>query len=237
MHTWIYKITHGHKWFHTAGHRPPENTCKHHQITNGDTQASPQLHTKSYRHTLPCAAEAQPGQIPGQARGKASGSRRSSGGKEKELGKCFICSRQETHPPTLETWPWLLNEASVCGHRPAIPGSGYGVCVLAGGGLSRLYHVPSQASGATQPHTRAQAGVPQPGRTLPNPVPFISGGHSPNPGCTGKTEQQDHGPTECPGLPVSGLHASPGWVGCQSHSTRPLPLACRCDSMAEAMTV
>lgn len=122
-HTRSLMVTNGHT--QTVGHTTPENICKHPQITNGDMKASPQLHTRSYRHTFPCAQEAQPGQSPGQAGGKASGVRHSSGGKGKELGKRFICSQQETHPAHHGNLA-LAPEWSLCTHHcPAVPGSGY----------------------------------------------------------------------------------------------------------------
>lgn len=102
-HTKSYKVIQGihiHMVSHTqtVGHMTPKDICKHPQITNEDTQASLQLHARSYRHTLQRAPEAQPGQDGGQEGSKASGDWHPFGGKGKELGKPFICSRKETHP-------------------------------------------------------------------------------------------------------------------------------------------
>lgn len=130
---------------------------------------------------------------------------RSHGSKGKELGKPFICSRQETHPPALETWPWLLNGASVRCHRPAIPGREYGV----GGDPAAPCPWPSLR--ATWSHARAQAGVPQHRVALPLPILTTSGGQSPNPSCAENTEGQGHVPAGVgyPGLRVEGPSASP----------------------------
>ena len=50
----------------------------------------------------------------------------------KSWGNISFAAGWRPTPPVLETWPWLLNGASVCCHRPADQGVGTGV----GGGAS-----------------------------------------------------------------------------------------------------
>ena len=102
----------------------PKDTHRHRQITNGDTQASPQLCTRCHRHTHTC---------PSSTARLAPRTGRRQGflwltliwRQGKELGKHFICSRLETHP----TRPGNLALAPEWGlcvlPPPCRPGCGY----------------------------------------------------------------------------------------------------------------
>lgn len=198
---------------------------RHPQITHGDSQAGPQLHTRSRRHTLTRAPAAQP--LLGEDK-QAAGLPVASAHLEarKELGKHFICSRLETHP----TRPGNLALAPEWGlcmlPPPSRPGCGYW-----GGGGGQPHHVPGQASGATQPPSPWATPGPRlesfrlEKPTSPSSPPHLEATSQIQP--AEGSQRNQAGPQLALDLqvsPVSGPHMSPGQAAAsptpQGHSLR-----------------
>lgn len=102
----------------------PKDTHRHSQCTSGTLRPVRSCTQSSHRHTLTSALAAQPCQGRGQAGGGASCGYCSSGGKRRSWGNISFAAGWRPTPPSLETWPRLLNGASVCRHRPADQGVG-----------------------------------------------------------------------------------------------------------------
>ena len=97
--THIHKSSPGHTQLdHTL---TPRDIHRHPQITHGNAQAGPQLHTRSRRHTFTRAPAVQPLPGRGQAGGRASGGKRSSGGKERAGETCHL---QPAGDPPHPSW-------------------------------------------------------------------------------------------------------------------------------------
>ena len=146
----------------------------------------------------------------------------------KSWGNISFAAGWRPTPPVLETWPWLLNGASVCCHRPADQGVGTGV----GGGPATPCPWPGiRGHPATQSlgHARAQAGVLQTGEAHFTLIPSTFRGHFPNPACRGKSEEPGRAPAGpgSPSVPCLRPTYVPRPGSCQSHATGPLTAASR----------
>lgn len=144
----------------------------------------------------------------------------------KSWGNISFAAGWRPTPPVLETWPWLLNGASVCCHRPADQGVGTGV-----GGGGQPHHVPGQASGATQPPSPWATPGPRlesfrlEKPTSPSSPPHLEATSQIQP--AEGSQRNQAGPQLALDLqvsPVSGPHMSPGQAAAsptpQGHSLR-----------------
>lgn len=143
----------------------------------------------------------------------------------KSWGNISFAAGWRPTPPVLETWPWLLNGASVCRHRPADQGVGTG-----GWGGGEASHTMSLAERQGPPsHTpgpRPESFRPEEPSSPSSPAHLEATPQSQPVEGSQRSQARPAGPGS-PSVPCLRSTYVPRPGSCQAHATGPLTPAPR----------